>query len=356
VFQSVLEKTEAQLKKQAKQLTDGRAFIYHLAEGTDPGLRKEYDLLQRSNCAVQGLIGIHSTALEPADYRAWRKRAGGGGAVVWSPFSNLWLYGDTTDVLAARKHGMRVCIGSDWSPSGTRNLLGELKVAAIWNKVALADALAPIDLCEMATRQPGLTLEAPWGRPVGRLVAGGLADLVVLSRKQADPYENLLTATERDVRLVMVGGQAAYGLASLLKAAGLPGEAITVAGQARAVRMKLPPDRQPDEPDLRAAANLSWKAGLARLNAVRRDPAGEVKKARDSRGFGVEPLEFTPDMPGPSNADEATRELTDDELDQLVIPPIENLAHDRGWFDAVDAGHPHAAVLRELRAAFSPRR
>ena len=31
---------------------------------------------------------------------------------------------------SARKHGLRVCFGSDWTPSGTRNVLGELKVAA----------------------------------------------------------------------------------------------------------------------------------------------------------------------------------------------------------------------------------
>ena len=86
-----------------------------------------------NQCAQEGLIGIHCTALEDADYAAWNEKANGEGTVVWSPFSNIWLYGDTTDVLAARKH-MRVCLGSDWSPSGTRNLLGELKVADLWNR------------------------------------------------------------------------------------------------------------------------------------------------------------------------------------------------------------------------------
>ena len=34
------------------------------------------------------------------------------------------------------------------------------------------------------------------------------------------------------------------------------------------------------------------------MEAVRKDPAGEVKKARNKRSFGVKPLEFVPDMPG----------------------------------------------------------
>ena len=85
------------------------------------------------------LIGIHSTALGADQYEDWA--SAGPGAVVWSPFSNIWLYGDTTDVLAARRLGHLVCLGSDWGPSGTKNLLGELKVAALWNDEALAGAL-----------------------------------------------------------------------------------------------------------------------------------------------------------------------------------------------------------------------
>ena len=37
----------------------------------------------------------------------------GRGAIVWSPCSNIWLYGGTTDVLGARHHGHLVCLGSD---------------------------------------------------------------------------------------------------------------------------------------------------------------------------------------------------------------------------------------------------
>ena len=56
---------------------------------------------------------------------------------MWSPFSNLWLYGATTDVAAARARGLRLCLGSDWAPSGTKNLLGELKVADLYNRASL---------------------------------------------------------------------------------------------------------------------------------------------------------------------------------------------------------------------------
>src|SRR5206468_2451421 len=60
-----------------------------------------------------------------------------GAKMVWSPLSNLLLYGKTADVKAARDNGVTIGLGSDWTFSGSKNLLGELKVAraanAIWN-------------------------------------------------------------------------------------------------------------------------------------------------------------------------------------------------------------------------------
>jgi hypothetical protein len=347
IYQTVLPTTSEQLDRYADHMRDGAAFLYHLAEGTDPSLRAEYTLLRDAKCVGEGLVGIHSTALSDRDFASWSKAPG---AIVWSPFSNIWLYGDTTDVVAARRRGITICLGSDWAPSGTRNLLGELKVAALWNETALDGALDTRELCELATRNPGQVLERAWKRPVGRLVEGALADLAVTSSREADPYENLLAATERHVRLVVIRGLPVYGSRSMLETAGVRRlESIVVAGVRRAIAMRLPRELVPDDPARAAEANLSWKDGLAQLNAVVRDPAGAVRKARQRKAFGT--LEFIPDMPFPEMG-AATRELTDDELDDLVIPPLDGLAHDGAWFDAVDRGHPHAKMLMALRTRF----
>ena len=53
--------------------------------------------------------------------------------LVWSPLSNLLLYGDTTDVVAADQAGVEISISPDWGPSGSKNNLHELKVADMWN-------------------------------------------------------------------------------------------------------------------------------------------------------------------------------------------------------------------------------
>lgn len=350
IFQSVLPATGDQLDTTSGRMAQGRSFIYHLSEGVDPGLRKEFTLLHEHGCVGDGLIGIHSTALTAADYASWH--AAGGGAIVWSPFSNLWLYGGTTDVLAARAAGLRVCLGSDWTPSGTRNVLGELKIAATWNAQGLGGALTDEDLVEMATANPGDTLARAWGAQVGRLVPGALADVAVFANVDTDPWRTVLHATERHVRLVMVGGRPAYGNPSLLEAAGAEdAEPITVAGVRRGLMMTLPDELLPPEPDLRAEATKSWAHGLSELAAVWADPGGAVRKARRRRAAGEPILEFVPDMPSAPGDD--SRALDEHELDQLVMPTFDGIGHDAKWIkDVRDRAPAYAPVLKAAMDRF----
>jgi len=350
IFQSVLPATNEQLDATAKRLADGRGFIYHLGEGVSPKLRGEFAQLDDHHCVGDGLIGIHSTALTAADFTAWQSR--GGGAIVWSPFSNLWLYGGTTDVLAARAAGIRVCLGSDWTPSGTRNVLGELKIAATWNRDGLGGALADADLVEMATANPGDTLMRSWQVQVGRLVPGALADIAVFSRTHADPWQSVLLASERHVRLVLVGGRPAYGNTALLADAGaLDVEPVTVRGIHRGLVMQLPDELLPAEPDLRRQASKSWADGLAELGRVWADPATAVRRAREQRDAGVDVLEFVPDLPAAGDPD--ARALDDTELDQLVMPTFDGIGHDAAWrADVLRRAPAYAPVLAAAMARF----
>ncbi|MEO6570311.1 MAG: amidohydrolase family protein, partial [Ilumatobacteraceae bacterium] len=350
IYQSVLPATGEQLDKTALRLADNRSFVYHLSEGVDTKLRDEFSFLKDHSCVGEGLIGIHSTALTAADYSVWKAK--GAGAIVWSPFSNLWLYGGTTDVLAARGAGIKVCLGSDWTPSGTRNVLGELKVAATWNDQALGGVLTDADLVEMATANAGDTLARPWGVQVGRLEAGALADIAVFAPIDADPWRTVLRATERDVRLVMIGGRPAYGNMSLLRASGIAdAEPITVAGVRRGIVMTLPDDLLPSEPDLQRQANMSWADGLGELSKVWADPAVAVRRAREQRAVGVQPFEFVPDLPAAGH--DGSRALDDEELDRLVMPTFDGIGHDARWRTAVRHRTPdHALVLRTAIGRF----
>ncbi|HZD67722.1 MAG TPA: hypothetical protein VFA45_02010 [Actinomycetes bacterium] len=108
------------------------AFIYHLCEGTGPRLLSEYALVDDAGLVHRLLIAIHGTALGRTQLAAL---AAVGATLVWSRFSNLWLYGGTAAIDQASAAGLRICLGSDWAPSGTKNVLWELKVADLWNRV-----------------------------------------------------------------------------------------------------------------------------------------------------------------------------------------------------------------------------
>ena len=84
------------------------------------------------------MVAIHASALDGSHFEHWKDEAKPkpgetAGTVVWSPFSNLWLYGTTTLVPEAWAARIGVSLGTDWGPSGTKNLLGELKVARLWS-------------------------------------------------------------------------------------------------------------------------------------------------------------------------------------------------------------------------------
>ena len=117
-----------------------------------------------------------------ANYDEWAPL---GGSVVWSPFSNLWLYRGTTDVLAARAAGVRICLGADWSPSGSKNLLGELKVADMWNTTHAqrrADGAGDLRDGHLQPRR-----RDQLGRRIGRLKAGLHGDVLVTTDRVRRP-------------------------------------------------------------------------------------------------------------------------------------------------------------------------
>ncbi len=217
----------ARLQKQS-------CFLLHLSEGTDARAREHFLALHfapRRWAITRALAGIHCAALQPQDFKILARRHG---AMVWSPLSNLLLYGQTADVVAAREAGVRVGIGSDWSPSGSKNLFGELKAAHLVAQFS-ADGPSPRDIVAMATRDAARILD--WQDALGTLQEGRRADLILVGDKSGDPYEHLLHGDERAIRLVLVNGVARCGEPALMDALGARAETVAVGDQLRAVAL-----------------------------------------------------------------------------------------------------------------------
>jgi 5-methylthioadenosine/S-adenosylhomocysteine deaminase len=322
---------------QAQHLANKQAFVYHLSEGTDPKLIEEYDKIRDEHCLAPGFAGIHCTALDRANYDEWSPQ---GGSIVWSPFSNLWLYRATTDVLAARAAGVRICLGADWSPSGSKNLLGELKVVDHWNKTNLGGELEAQEICAMATCNPADAIN--WSGRLGRLKPGLHGDVLVTTDRGGDPYQNMIESIERDVLLVAINGQPFYGTTKLMKAAGAQhAEPIRLGRLRRSVQLIYD-----DVPE----ADMGWRAVLDDIAAATKDPLGryfELEKQHGNPDPEKRPLWLMTDKPW-DNPKVTNKEVKI--LPQVVkIPPLDTLVHDKRYFDAVDASPLHGGLLNGLR-------
>jgi hypothetical protein len=235
------------------------AWIVHLAEGVQdaerrPGdsvsSRAEFDELRAKGLLTDATVIVHGVGLAPRDFAdmaaAPPARSDGvgdkrGAKLVWSPLSNLLLYGTTTSVYDALAAGVVVALGADWSPSGSTNLLMELKVAdralrderLLGSRRSLVPALSSTGMTGADRRSAELALDRllvqmvtinaakaiRWDDQVGSIEVGKAADLLVISRPYPpawpdippSPYRSLIDATEADVSLVLVGGEPVAG-------------------------------------------------------------------------------------------------------------------------------------------------
>jgi cytosine/adenosine deaminase-related metal-dependent hydrolase len=242
-------------------------YLLHLSEGTDAAARQHFLALKSGNkwALSAAFAGIHCTALKPEDFQIL---ADNGSAMVWSPLSNLLLYGATADVAAAKNSGIRIALGPDWSPSGSKNLLGELKAARAYSKLN-GDVFSSEELVAMVTRVAASVLR--WDSKVGTLEPGKLADLIVVRGKASAPYDSLIDASETDIQLLMIGGVRRHGVAALMQDAGPELEDITVGGQKRKLNLwtEAPADDGPQLEHLTLAeATSRLKAALAGLGQL----------------------------------------------------------------------------------------
>jgi cytosine/adenosine deaminase-related metal-dependent hydrolase len=230
-----LRPTTASANEFRELLGKRQAVMHHLAEGIDDLSANLFTFLKDNDLVKSSLVAIHALGLRVADFTVL---ANAGAKVVWSPLSNCLLYGKTLKISNLTSAGVTFGLGCDWSPSGSKNLLQEMKVA----RLAAANDGTPIsdeDLCKAVTINGAKV--AAWDRVLGTIEKDKYADVMVLSNRQADAYKNMVDATEADVRLVIVAGVPRYGDQAAMTATQTPAadlESIVVAGRTCALNLE----------------------------------------------------------------------------------------------------------------------
>lgn len=205
----------------------GQPYIYHLSEGVGAyGERVFRDIQQVPGGLNPHLICIHCVGIPTDGWDALRVVPG----IVWSPTSNLLLYGETCKIEEAKSRGIPIAIGADWAPSGCKNLLGELKVAREVSRYK-GGVLTDAELVAAVTIVPAAMVG--WDKFLGSLEPGKWADLLVLAGTGGDHYARLVEAKETSVRAVVIDGRVRLGEDNgLVIADPLSSEPVSIGGKA----------------------------------------------------------------------------------------------------------------------------
>ncbi|MEZ4472829.1 MAG: amidohydrolase family protein, partial [bacterium] len=184
------------------------AWSPHVSEGIDPEARNEFLCLSSDLGAdVVGHNGalIHGVGLTAADGEVLASR---GASVIWSPRSNVSLYGNTAPVTMLAHQGVLLGIGTDWTASGSINLPRELACADQLNREHFGHFFTDRELWLMATRNNAAALQVLDG--VGSLAPGLAGDVAIYATAPGqDPYRAVIEATAGTTALVLRTGHAA---------------------------------------------------------------------------------------------------------------------------------------------------
>jgi cytosine/adenosine deaminase-related metal-dependent hydrolase len=212
----------------ARQVTAAHAYVMHLAEGVGETARNEFrcasdaaydttasaagggiaqDLLH-GNVTVQHGVGLDAAMLATLARRHVN--------LVWTPRSNLALYGRTLDVREAMTLRIPVALGTDWLFSGSMTLPREADCALTYMH-STAKRLTGRELWTMMTLNGARAVRME--DRVGSIAKGLVADLVLVEPHDArdgDPYATVATATPAQMLAILRGGRVLSGDADLV--------------------------------------------------------------------------------------------------------------------------------------------
>jgi hypothetical protein len=175
-------------------------YVPHVSEGINLAAATGFDCLSM----VAGMINdefamVHGVALDADDGHLL---ADAGASLIWSPRSNISLYGNTAPVRMLKDQGVLIALGTDWTPSGSMHMGRELVCADELNSHYFDRAFSDRELWLMATYNPAVALHVH--DRIGLLAPGYFGDIAIFDgRNAANPYRAVIESDARTTELVL---------------------------------------------------------------------------------------------------------------------------------------------------------
>jgi len=181
-------------------------FITHLCEGFDPEAMHSIETLEKLGVLDNHCLFVHCIALSDEDIKTVARS---GASVSLCPSSNMRMFNVTAKIRKLLKAGVNLTLGTDSSASGPANLLEEMKNLRRLYQNMYGDDLPAKKVFEMVTINAA---KAFWMQDrIGSLEEGKLGDVLVLKARKDDPWENLVSASMKDIELLVLAGKPIYG-------------------------------------------------------------------------------------------------------------------------------------------------
>lgn len=200
-------------------------YLPHIAEGISAAAHNEMFCTQTGNLdIIEPQTGvIHAVGVRPDDVLEMRNELA---TLIWSPRSNVDLYGNTAPVTLFDNLGVPIALGTDWMPSGSMNMSRELKCADELNKSYFDNHFDDVALWRMVTTNAAIATGTH--DAIGMLKKGYVADIAIFDASTVQDHRAIIEASSEDVVLVLRGGEVLYGDDALVASAAFGGAACEV--------------------------------------------------------------------------------------------------------------------------------
>ncbi len=250
-------------------------YLPHISEGIDDAAHAEFTCQSEdgeSHDLVQKQTGVvHGIAVSAADVAKYRTDQT---ALVWSPRSNVDLYGDTASVKMYDQLGVQIALGTDWVASGSMNLSRELRCADDLNQKYFGKHFSDKALWKMVTQNAAFATGIH--KVAGMLKPGYVADIAIFDASKSKSYRAVIDAGVEDTILVMRGGKPLYGDASTLNLAAIGGtacETLDVCGVPKKACVEQDTAKSTTLAKIRTAGEAIYPLFFCKSDTVKNEPS-----------------------------------------------------------------------------------